>query len=165
MILNRPPEYNWGWEKKGTQLTLYMLNLLRKYKNIHIFLTEDKDLCILQPINNMAADDLAIQGARTSTTTKRVNNTLMTYTCTVMSLLEVPYLIEAPLNGPASCHKIVAPTQKNRTPRASNKNLREPKHKYIVQARHMLLKITMAARTTCFTGVGLHKLSCVSNTL
>ena len=34
-------------------------------------------------------------------------------------------------------------------------------HKYIVQAWHILLKFRIAA-TTCFTGVGLHKSSCVS---
>ena len=35
---------------------------------------------------------------------------------TVKSLLEAPYLIEAPPNGSASCHKIVAPPQ-NRSAR------------------------------------------------
>ena len=30
---------------------------------------------------------------------------------TAMSLLQVPYLIEAPPNGSAICHKIVAPPQ------------------------------------------------------
>ena len=39
---------------------------------------------------------------------------------TVMSLLEVPYLIEAPPNGFASCHKIVAP-HKIEAPGDSNK--------------------------------------------
>ena len=91
---------------------------------------------------------------------------------TVMSLLEAPYLIEAPQNGSASCHKIVAspstpppppppppPTEWNKkieAPGASNKNLTESIHKYIVQARYVLLKITRAATTTCFTAMGLH---------
>ena len=50
-------------------------------------------------------------------------------------------------------------------PGASNKNMTESIHKYIVQAQQMLLKITMTAMTTYFSGAGLHKLSCVSNTL
>ena len=55
--------------------------------------------------------------------------------------------------------------QRIQAPGASNKNLRESMHnKYIVQAPLMLLKITMAATTTCFTSVGFHKLQCVSNT-
>ena len=78
-----------------------------------------------------------------------------------MSLLEAPYLIEAPTNGYASFHKRVAP-HKIEAPSTSNKNLMESMHKYIIQAWHMLLKITMAATTTYFTGVGLHKLSCVN---
>ena len=80
---------------------------------------------------------------------------------TVMSLLEASYLIEAP---PISCHKIVAP-HKIEAPGASNKKLTESIHKYIAEARHMLLKIILAATTTWFAGVGLQKLSCVSNTL
>ena len=36
---------------------------------------------------------------------------------------------------------------------------------YIVQARNVLLKITMAATTACFAGVGLHKLSCQQHTI
>ena len=67
-------------------------------------------------------------------------------------------------NGSAICPKIVAP-KKIDAPSASSKNLTESMHKYIIQARHMLLKITIAATTTCFTGVGLYELSCVSNTL
>ena len=38
-------------------------------------------------------------------------------------------------------------------------------HKYIVQTWHLLLKIAMAATTTCFIGLGLFKQSYVSNTL
>ena len=74
---------------------------------------------------------------------------------TVMSLLEVPYLIEAPPIGSARWYRIVALG-------AYNNNWIKSIHKYIVQARHMLLKITMADTTTCFNGLGLHKLSCVS---
>ena len=81
-----------------------------------------------------------------------------------MSLLVVPYLIEVPPNGYPSCVKIVVP-HKIKAPRASDKNLPESIHKYIVQARHMMLKITMAATTTCFSDAPLHKLLCVTNTL
>ena len=49
--------------------------------------------------------------------------------------------------------KIVAPPHKIEAPDASNKNLTKSIHKYIIQARPVLLK---AAKTTCFTGVGLH---------
>ena len=74
-----------------------------------------------------------------------------------MSLLEAPSLIEAPPNGSANCHKIVAPPKKKRkkkkkkeeAPGASYKNLMESMNKYIVQALHMLLKIVMAATTAC----------------
>ena len=83
---------------------------------------------------------------------------------TLMSLLEAPSLIEAPPNGSASCHIKWRP-HKIEAPGASNKNLVESINKCIVQARHMLLKTAMAATTTCLTGVGLHKIWCVSNTL
>ena len=71
-----------------------------------------------------------------------------------MSLLEAPYLIKAPPNGSAYYHKIVAPLQIE-APVASNTNFNESIHKYMVQARHALFKVTMAAMTTCFTFVGL----------
>ena len=67
----------------------------------------------------------------------------------IMSILEAPCLIEAAPNGFSSCHKIVQPPQ-NRCAGASNKKLTESIHKYIVQVRHMLRKITMAATTSCF---------------
>ena len=70
---------------------------------------------------------------------------------TILSLLEVPYLIDAPPIVPASCYKIEAPG-------AFNNNWTKSIPKYLVQARHMLLKITMTDTPTCFTGVGLHKL-------
>ena len=44
-----------------------------------------------------------------------------------MSLLEAPYLIEAPPNGSASCHKTVPP-HKIEAPGASNKDWTEPLH-------------------------------------
>ena len=44
-------------------------------------------------------------------------------------------------------------------------NFMESIHKYIVQKRHLLLKVTMAATTICFTDLGLFKQSYVSNTL
>ena len=80
-----------------------------------------------------------------------------------MSLLEAPYQIEAPPKWSASCHKIVAP-RTIEAPGASNTNFKESIYKYIVQTRHLWLKITMAAITTCFTGFGLFKQSYVSNT-
>ena len=67
---------------------------------------------------------------------------------TVMSLLEAPYLIEAPPEGPANCHKIVAHPQNRSAPvnvlawGASNINFTESLHKYIVQTRYVLLEIT-----------------------
>ena len=64
----------------------------------------------------------------------------------------------------ASGHKIVAP-HTIEAPGASNTNLAEFIHEYIVQGRHLLLKITMAATITCFTGLSLFKQSYVSNTL
>ena len=83
-----------------------------------------------------------------------------------MTLLEEPSLIEAPPNGSANCHKnSSAPKKYIDAPGASYKNLMESINKYVVQARRMLLKIAMAATTTSFTVVGLHKLLCVSNTL
>ena len=48
-----------------------------------------------------------------------------------MSLLEVAYLIEVPSKGCASFHKIVGP-HKIEAPGASNKDLMESIHKYIV---------------------------------
>ena len=71
---------------------------------------------------------------------------------TAMSLLEAPYLIEAPPNGSA----IVAP-YKIEAPGTSNTHFNESIHKYMVQTQHVFLKITIAAKTTCFTFVGLLK--------
>ena len=59
------------------------------------------------------------------------------YVCTVISLLETPYLTETPPNGSASCHKIVNEIEATGT---FNDNLTEFIHKYRVQVRHMLLK-------------------------
>ena len=50
-------------------------------------------------------------------------------------------------------------------PGASNMNFTESMHIYIIQTWHLMLKITMAATTTCFTGLSLFKQSYVSNTL
>ena len=75
--------------------------------------------------------------------------------------LEVPYLIEAPPKWSASCHKIVVPPHIEAPGASNTKSI----HKYIVQTGHLLLKITMAATTTCFAGLGLFKQSYVSNPL
>ena len=71
-----------------------------------------------------------------------------------MSLLEAPYQIEAP-----------PPPPPIEAQGGSNTNFTESIHKYFVQTRHLLLKITMAATATCFTGLGLFKQAYVSNML
>ena len=67
---------------------------------------------------------------------------------TVIPLIEAPYLIEATPKWPASCHKIVAP-HTIEAPVASNATFKKSIHKYIVHTQHLLLKIIMAATTTC----------------
>ena len=57
-------------------------------------------------------------------------NVVTTTTVTVMSLLEAPYLTEAPLNGSTNCHKIVAPPQ-NRSSRRFQWELRIHTHSSI----------------------------------
>ena len=82
--------------------------------------------------------------------------------CNIPIRSALPYLIEVPPKWSGSCHKIVVPPHNRST---SNMNFMESSHKYIVQTAHLLLKITMAAMTACFIGLGLFKQSYVSNTL